>query len=157
MFQSIAVYISGDEVINMPEAWSEVTFNQYVELVNRDSGDWFDRISVLTGLSIEDVKRFKTDLFVQFVNRASFLNDTKPLMDSLIVPEKWQGFKVGSTEIGTFMQVQQELDRVKEAELNSVNAGAKIVKLFTGEDIGSDPVTEVLGLVNFFLLKLESS
>lgn len=177
MFQ--AKFNTGIEEISIPSSWHEVTYSQYCELINND-GDWFRRISILSGLKEDDVKRFSTDLFTIMLSRASFLNNIDELLNSLFIPKEYENFNVGATDIGDFISAQQELERVDnelksripeptEQQLlnNRAYAGVKITRLFTqkrydgysvpGLNISNEPVTKVLGLVNFFLLKLENS
>lgn len=172
MFQAKAVYNTGVEEISMPENWHELKFKNYVELVNidpelKDEKLGYKRISILTGIPEDDVQYLPTAVFIRLITASQFLNNMDPLIQALNVPEKYKNFKVGGIEIGTFILAQQELQRVKDSSLDTVNAGQKIVYLFTkkrgrdydipGWNISNEPVTEVLGLVNFFLNKLESS
>ena len=177
MFEFKAQFIEGDRVVRLPESWSELTFDQYVNLVNNDDKEWLTRLIVLTG--IEDIGKLPVHAIELFTSIISFLADVKPLNDANVVPEKYQDFKYSSSVEFTWHQEvliefkkwsdHYEVDKAETPEQKDIlmrkvqmSSAAKLVEVCTrfrttdervipGMKINNDPVLEVIGMVNFFL------
>jgi hypothetical protein len=185
MLEFILKYNTGDEICKVPQSWNDVTFKQYVELINRDEEgedvrhQWLIRLSILTGLKEETILELPQTVVESMINCIMFTIDSSAIID-LPVPEEFKHWEYESITMGdgwaidkildiNFKELKEDLGRDPEEDelrIHRINCASKIVEQLTRKKIGDkmigrkiddEPVTEVLGLVNFFLLRLQGS
>lgn len=145
-----ATYNSGIiKEITLPQNWSEVTWQQYVDLINHDTGSVEKRLAILLGLELDDVVLFETDLLFKLIFEIGFTYDLETLLKHNVAPEKYKDWYIGHQPWFKLEKCKQALSGLDGKDI--MNAGAEIVKVYTDEDINDKPVTEVLGAVSFFL------
>jgi len=150
MIQFEATYESGNIVtMQLPQSWSEVTWDQYIDLINYDTGSLEKRIAILLGIEESDVMLFSTENIFYLIQAVSFTFDLEELVKHNKTPEQYKDWYIGHQAWFKLEQCKQELSKLDGKDV--MNAGKEIVKIYTSEDIGNKPVTEVLGLVSFFL------
>jgi hypothetical protein len=166
MFKFALRFTTGKQVINLPEKWSEVTFNQYVDLVNGDDKNWLTRLSILSGVEKKFIDQLPIETVELLINRITFINDQSALKNCKS-PKKYKGFKYTKLESAWHFDIMDELEKHKGLDL--INCAPVVVERCTrkrhgkikglltsngfskGIDISQRPVTEVLGTANFFL------
>lgn len=136
--------------VSVPESWNEVTFKQYVELVNYDKGTIESRIAILLGLSENEVNNLQSSDVFMIVPIISFTFDTKDIIECNVVPDEYKDYYIGHQSWKKLEEAKQAINALDGKD--AVNAASKIIKIYTDQDIDDKPVTEVLGLVNFFLI-----
>lgn len=162
MYTFNATFIDEEREIKLPESWSELTFSQYLDLVNGDDKDWVTRLSILTGIDKESIVQLPGEAVESLIHVISFLADKEPLVKANVIPDEWAGFKYSKVEYSHHCAIMAEVKRCTDAQLNELNFAPVLVEYCTGErvskkefkkgiDIRNKPVTEVLGLANFFL------
>lgn len=134
---------------SIPTDWDDVTFKQYVELVNFDDGTIERRVSILLGIDFELVKTIPAVDIAGIIPLISFSFNFKKLEESNNVPEEYKNFNIGQQSWSKLEECNQSIAKIEGKD--SINAGADIVRIYTGRDINDEPITKVLGLVNFFL------
>lgn len=135
--------------VSVPDSWDEVTFKQYVDLVNYDKGTIESRISILLGISEDYINVLPSEDVLMIVPIISFTFNTEELEKSNVVPDDYKDFYIGHESWKKLEEAKQAINALDGKD--AVNAAAKIIKIYTDQDIEDKPVTEVLGLVNFFL------
>lgn len=165
MFKFTANFIDEDKEISLPESWEDVTYTQYIDLVNRDDKKWITRLSILTGLEVDIIGQLPTHVVDMFINIISFMADQSDLEKANVIPKEYEAFNYSSVEYAHHCRIMDEIKKYNEQGLNILNAAPVIVEYCTGKrkdsekfDLGLDirqrPVTEVVGLANFFLSHL---
>lgn len=135
--------------VSVPDSWDEVTFKKYVDLVNYDKGTIESRISILLGISEDYINVLPSEDVLMIVPIISFTFNTEELEKSNVVPDDYKDFYIGHESWKKLEEAKQAINALDGKD--AVNAAAKIIKIYTDQDIEDKPVTEVLGLVNFFL------
>lgn len=176
MFKYSLNFSTGKEVINLPEKWSEVTFNQYLELVNGDDKNWLTRLAILSGVERKFIDQLPIGITELLINRITFTANTQALLKYNKVPKKYQKFKIERLETGWFSDVVNAMEKAEGKD--RLNAAAVLVERCTrkrvttqsglkkmikpipvdgvvkpGIDITNKPITEVWGIANFFLAR----
>jgi len=87
------------ETYELPTKFSEITLNKYMKIVALDVKDkpiskLVDILSILTGLSIDEIKDISVDQVGAITNHLQFLfkSETKVLIDQVKINGKWYGF-----------------------------------------------------------------
>lgn len=175
MIELILTYSTGTETISIPQSWDEVSLSKYCELVNKDrmKGDTVDllnRASIITGISIENLNQCNADTITLLLNNLAFISDHEPVQEAAkkrpnITGFDYDTFDFSSTEWGYFEEAKQLIKHCNDNNINKVNIGSQLVEIYTrkrvdgkevpGLDVSERPVTEVIGLVNFFLSRSE--
>lgn len=177
------IYDNEEKEVFLPQTWSDVTFEQYVRLVNEDNYDEkgnidiLNRIHIFTGIPIEALERCKQELILTMFNCISFMADQDEIINCK-VPADLANWEYEGISYGTGIAIDKILDNnykalvedigreptPEEVQKHRINAGASIVEVLTRKKVGDnlvgrnilkEPVTEVLGMVNFFLTRLE--
>ncbi len=176
-------YTTGSEEKDVPENWGETTFKQFLDIYNLPpDADIFDRVSIFTGISVENIKKTKnSSAMIVLADQLSFTYDFGPIKEvANTYDSKWDSWNIGEDEWGkleavkaAFTKCDREVLRkfniaigtpsediskeVKDAVLlNRINAAPIALKEYAGIDANTTPVTECYGLVNFFLHRWES-
>lgn len=163
--------------LSVPTSWNDVTIEQWIRLVNEDDGTMEKRVSILIGLDFEDVIKLSVIEFTRVCQTLIFCQDISALAECNTVEPKWNDWYIGNESWEKLEKAKQEMskcspqpilkydesgnkildddglaviDRWTESK-DPINAAKEIVKIYTGEDISGKPVTEVIGLCNFFL------
>lgn len=161
--------------VSVPSQWSEVTFDKYVELVNGDEGKIENVISILSGVPVLDIINISADEFIVLSKVCFFVFDKTEIINKVNPPADFEEWNIGDESWSKLEQAKTAInlcspqpitetvldENEKEVlkvvdwtqEKDSINAGKQIVKIYTGKDIGSLPVVDVIGEVNFFLCK----
>ena len=135
--------------VSVPDSWDEVSFKKYVDLVNYDKGTIESRISILLGISEDYINVLPSEDVLMIVPIIAFTFDTDELIKCNVVPDQYKDFYIGHESWKKLEEAKQAINALDGKD--AVNAAAKIIKIYTDQDIEDKPVTEVLGLVNFFL------
>lgn len=86
--------------VNLPKDWSEVTLEQYIQLyeLNEMEGSEEERaiaiLSVMSGVSIEDLREVRISDIGRMMGRLSFLKEPIVGKVSRFFPLRWNGYKV---------------------------------------------------------------
>jgi hypothetical protein len=159
-----------------PTKWEEVTFGQYLQIM--DSKSITDLIVILLGLDPEEAKK-KTiigldDLFIaaQFTQDIAKFEEYYPQCGPYKLPSNNKGkFDIRFESLGQFEDMRQVMSKIDSANPASlVTAYGKSVAIYLQkirdkeydagkvaeleEEIKSFPAVEVIGLGQFFFLKL---
>jgi hypothetical protein len=163
--------------IPVPTSWHDVTIEQWITLVNEDDGTMERRVAILTGIPISDIVQLSVNEFIRLCATLIFCQNIENLGEHNIVDAKWNDWYIGNESWEKLEKAKQELakcspqpvfkydtegNKILDAEGNAVldymtkakdpiNAVKEIVKIYTGEDVSGKPVTQVIGLANFFL------
>lgn len=148
-----------------PSNWSEVTFKKYAELVDEGNDiDIIKQISILTGEDYDNLMQMEYNVIQMLTHAIRFSFDTSALYAANIIPddfENWKNPKEGKIQrwdIG--LQPVQKMIIVDQAHKDLQEAGKKfgtfflceeLCRQYAGVEIADKPITEVLGLCNFFL------
>lgn len=156
MFTFTAEFADEEKVINLPEKWDEVTFEQYADLVHKDDGDWFTRLNVFTGIDVQDLKSLPLHAIDLFVSVLKFLANSDELKQANVAPDGYEKFNYANIPYLQHEKVMAELKRVNESGLTTLHAAPMLVEVCTKNEFGfvnirNKPITEVIGIANFFL------
>lgn len=175
------IFSTGEELIKVPTSWDDVSFEAYAQLVNLKSEDWMEKAAILTGQPANILRQCNEATITSMVNCIMFLSDHDRIVQAgKNTPDEFKDWDIRDTEYGQIEEVDQILgasyDKLKadlgrdpeasEVYLNRLLIGHKIVEVYTrkriskekvlpGMDVKGEPVTKVLGLVNFFLSKYQ--
>lgn len=156
-------YNTGTEIIQVPTSWNDVKLKTYIDLVNRDNGNWITRISILIGITEENINTLPVSQIESWILDISFLADFSEIENCTKIPVEYKDFKIGSLEFGWYEEAMAVVTSVQKQELNLINAGVKVAECFTRfridgkeqkskTDFENSPVLEVLSTINFFLI-----
>jgi hypothetical protein len=135
------------------------------------------RVSIIIDLDIQDIIQLSVIEFTRICQTVIFCQDISQIAESNTVDQKWSDWYIGNESWEKLEKAKQEMakyapqpvlkydengNKILDAEglaildymtegKDTINAAKEIVKIYTGEDISGKPVTEVIGLVNFFL------
>ena len=141
---------SGEVVaIDIPTQWAEVKWSLYLRLINEDDGTIERRVSILTGIELNQVLNLNVEDVVNLIPIISFTFDFTDLEEAKKTPEKYKDWYIGHQSWAKLEEAKQVLAKLEGKD--PLNAAADIVRIYDGTDINDKPVTEVLGLAAFFL------
>lgn len=123
----------------IPTNWQEIRWCDYAIYLGCETLD--GKAYAITGLSIDELP---ISLSAQILQLLSFL-DTPEVLQS--ISKSYDGTHVGKESFG---KLERAKDLIRKAN-NPFEAGAAIVKLYTGEDISTLSVTEAYNKIAFFL------
>lgn len=179
MVEMILKYSTGDEVVNVPTEWSDITFKQYVELLkleNEPDQLFEDRIKnrfkAFLGVSPENFALLKITTVEAITSLLLFSFDFVKLNEFYKVPKEYEGFDVGEQEWQKLIECQIYMknvyakyplnDEMTNEEKEDISAkillemymiGDVFVKAFIGKDIKEEKLTEVYWMPGFFLTR----
>lgn len=139
------------EIKNVPTDWSEVTFDKYVQLVNDDDGSIERRIAILVGVDYNLINDLPADDIIGLIPAIAFSYDYEDIIKANVVPSEYDGWYIGHYPWSKLEEAKQVIAKLDGKD--TINAGASIVKTYTGQDINQKSILETIGLVNFFLSK----
>jgi hypothetical protein len=157
MVEIILKYQEQEIPVNVATCWGDATYSQFCELLRRDSEGTFDqrlmvRMCVFTGLEPETIRGCSAQTVNLLSNAVAFSFDYKELEECNEAPEEYATFDPGSEEWGKLELAKQAMQAMQN-ENELFCAGHEVVKIYTDVDITSMPITEVYGMVNFFIAK----
>lgn len=137
----------------IPTLWSEVKWKYYVNFMNLPKdATTFEKVCALTDCPAEIISQLSQVQKDSFHDLYSIIPNPKDLDGCMGFADEYESFDIGAKAWG---KLQVSLEAIaKTNTLNHYNVGSEIVKTYTGEDINDKYVSEVLGIVCFFLLKL---
>lgn len=135
--------------VNVPEEWKEVTFKKYVELINYDDGSFKRRIAIMLGLPYDEVDFISAENMLQIYPTISFVFSPDELLKYNYVSDEYKDYYIGHQSWAKLEEAKKAIAMLDGKD--SINAASSIVKTYTGIEIDDKPVTEVIGLANFFL------
>ena len=135
--------------VDIPTQWDEVNWSLYLQLINEDDGTIEKRISILTGIELNQVLNLSIEEIINLIPVISFTFDFADLEKAKAVPEKYKHWYIGHQSWAKLEEAKQILAKLEGKD--PLNAAADIVRIYDGTDIKDKPVTEVLGLAAFFL------
>lgn len=139
------------ETKSVPTSWDEVTFDKYVELINYDDGTLERRIAILVGIDYDLINTLRADDIVNLIPIIAFSFEYDEILNTSSEPEEYKDFNIGLQSWAKLEKAKQAIAKLDGKD--TINAGAEIVQIYTDRDIKNEPVTKVLGVVNFFLRK----
>jgi hypothetical protein len=140
-----------DQRLNIPISWRDLTWNRFVELKGKEFSNEIEKLSWLTGIEYNSL--LSSPLFLKaIIESCSFIWDEDiEVYANYISPE--HKLNIASLEWGKFEAAKSE---VVKSSKNIWSAGEGIIKTYLEIEIGQKPCVEVIGLVSFFLSKLQS-
>jgi hypothetical protein len=172
---------TGEEVVQIPESWNEVTFDQFLEMYNSSDNLHPQKlVSIFTKIPVENLGKYSTDGVLLIIDTLLFTLDYAPIIEAAKkMPDdpKWKTWKVGEDEWGKLEAVRmkfKELDQnildkhnlkaddpnipkyvLDEITANRLNAAPVALKEYADIDTSKTSVIDCYGLANFFLIRLE--
>jgi len=128
--------------------WEDVTWAQYCKLLT--AKELNTRLSITTGMDAEIINILPFETLSNLLSLSSFVDEHEQL-PLLSKPYESQ-LNIGAE---TYGKLERAKLAIKKHE-NSIESGARIVELYTGEKISDKPVTEVFNIVSFFLSKYQT-
>lgn len=179
MVEMIFKYSTGDEVVNVPTEWNDITFKQYVELLKLENEPdllFEDRIKnrfkAFLGVTTENFALLKITTVEAITSLLLFSFDFAKLNEFYKVPEEFKNFDVGDQEWQKLIECQiamkpiyvsypitPEMSAEEKEEvgikilMEMYEVGDIFVKAFTGKDIKNEKLTDVYWMPAFFLTK----
>lgn len=137
------------QIKHVPTDWTEVTFDKYVELVNYDNGTIERRIAILIGIDYDLVNDLPAEDILGLIPAIAFSYEYDDIINANVVPKEYENWYIGHQPWSKLEEAKQAIAKLEGKD--TINAGAAIVKTYTGQDIGQKSILESIGLVNFFL------
>lgn len=141
--------------------WAEVTYDEYCKLVSNTNPDVSKRliknISILTGLTVKEVKSFSEDVVGRLATMIAFSRSSEELFKFNTVSKDLESFDLGMQSYGKILAIKKAYNKILTEQKDPIYLGKMLCKMFLGEDIGKKPIIEVLGKANFFLAGFLSS
>lgn len=164
---------TGVEEVPVADCWRDVSFTTFLKLYNLPpDANIMDKISALTGVSVDNLKRCNYDTIMLLSQQISFVHDfTEVIEASQRYDEAYKDFSVGEEEFWkveavkqAFAKCDKELTQllgrdpsIEELNANRINAGPVCLDKYANIDASKTSVLDCYGLVNFFLLRSQSS
>lgn len=165
-----------EKSITCADCWNEVSIENYIRLVNEDEGKIEIVCSILTGIPVEQIYKIPASEFVLLAKCCSFVYYRDKLIETIVTPSGFMDWHIGEQSWGKLEQAKKAIARCspqpiigtefdealkKEVQvitgytepLDTINAAKEITQIYYGQDISGKPITEVIGIVNFFLFK----
>lgn len=141
----------GDKSVEIPISWRDISWSKFVQLTSKDFDNELKRLAFLTGIEL-NVLLNNPMFLAALIESCQFIwTDDIEAYSSAIKAE----YKV---EVA-----QQDWGKIEAAKAllqananNMWGAGSGIVKVYLDKDIGDMPASEAIGIVSFFLRKLQS-
>lgn len=147
--------------VELPLTWRDVTWSKFVEYEGKEFKTALDRVFFMSG--IPDIILLNNPLFLKgVIDACSFVLDRDALAEYenhvskeyvALIEEK----KISNIGALPWGKIETAKALIKANE-NNVNAAANgIIKEYLGVEINDKSCVEVIGLVAFFLRRLQSS
>jgi hypothetical protein len=105
----------------------------------------------LVGVDYNLINDLPADDIIGLIPAIAFSYDYEDIIKANVVPSEYNDWYIGHQPWSKLEEAKQAIAKLDGKD--TINAGASIVKTYTGQDINQKSILETIGLVNFFLSK----
>lgn len=135
-----------DVVYQLPTSWADITFEKYCTIVAAEDGNIIARLTAASGIPVELLDKLPLSSLTSLTEVLAYTDEPNAAY-LFSKPYENKEFNIGKENYSKIEEAKILLSKAEKPIL----AAAGIVKIYTGEDINNQPVTECLSKAGFFL------
>lgn len=140
------IIINGNE-INFASNWSEVSYYNYLDIVQAQGLPLIERLSAYSNVDIALLNKIPIDGISRLIDLCRYM-EALEVVPALVKPYSNAEFNIGLETYGKFETAK---NHIKKEDGNILRAAPKVWKVYFNEDLEELPITESLSKLNFIV------
>lgn len=137
----ITIVVDGKEYA-VPTGWEQINFSRYSEIVAAQTKSIEHRLSAFSGIPITEVGKLSFEQAQVLMHMTDFMHGWE--LAAIYSTKYSDELNIGHR---SYNDIEKAKQAISKAKTQHVLCGAELVKIYYGEDISQQPITDCLGKV----------